>query len=88
MTALRDLLANAGKSGFKYGRLDLHASTLSETEASYLGEEPGVPAWVVEHLFYDFENRPVSWGRFIGRADRLEFSTTVGVPDVGEGARE
>ena len=26
VTALRDLLANAGKSGFKYGRLDLHAS--------------------------------------------------------------
>ena len=47
-----------------------------------------MPAWVVEHLFYDFEDRPVSWGRFIGRADRLKFSTTVGVPDVLEGARE
>lgn len=88
VTELRDLLANAGKSGFRYGRLDLHASTLSATEASYLGEAPGVPAWVVEHLFYDFENLPVSWGRFIGRADRLTFSTTVGVPDVAEGARE
>jgi DNA-binding GntR family transcriptional regulator len=87
VTELRDLLANAGKSGFRYGRLDLHASTLSETEASYLGEEPGVPAWVVEHLFYDFEKRPVSWGRFIGRADRLKFSTTVGLPDVAEEAR-
>ena len=41
VTALRDLLANGGKSGFKYGRLDLHASTLSETEASYLGERAG-----------------------------------------------
>ena len=88
VTELRDLLANAGKSGFKYGRLDLHASMLSEAEASYLGEKPGEPAWVVEHLFFDFENRPVSWGRFIGRADRLEFSTTVGLPDVVEGARE
>ena len=87
VTALRDLLADAGTSGFKYGRLDLHASALSETEASYLGEEPGVPAWVVEHLFYDFENRPVSWGRFIGRADRLRFSATVGVADVPDGAR-
>ena len=88
VTALHDLLASGGKSGFKYGRLDLHASALSEAEASYLGEEPGVPAWVVEHLFYDFENRPVSWGRFIGRADRLRFSATVGVPDVLEGGRE
>ena len=86
VTALRDLLANAGTSGFKYGRLELHASTLTETEAASLGDEPGTPAWVIEHLFYDFENRPVSWGRFVGRADRLDFSTTVGVPDAGEGA--
>jgi GntR family transcriptional regulator len=88
VTALRDLLANAGKSGLKYGRLELHASTLRETEASYLGEEPGIAVWVIEHLFFDFENRPVSWGRFIGRSDRLDLSTTVGVPDVGQGASE
>jgi GntR family transcriptional regulator len=86
VTALRDLLANAGTSGFKYGRLDLHASTLTEAEASHLGEEPGLSAWVIEHLFFDFEDRPVSWGRFIGRSDRLGFSTTVGLPDDGEGA--
>jgi GntR family transcriptional regulator len=86
VTALRDLLANAGQSGFKYGRLELHASTLTGAEASCLGEVPGMAAWVIEHLFFDFENRPVSWGRFIGRSDRLDFSTTVGVPDVGEGA--
>ncbi len=88
VTALRDLLAKGGGSGFKYGRLDLHASVLSETEAIYLGEEAGAPAWVVEHLFYDFQNRPVSWGRFIGRADRLKFSATVGVPDVQGGGGE
>ena len=88
VTALRDLLANAGKSGFKYGRLELHASALMETEASYLGEEPGMPAWVIEHLFFDFEDRPVSWGRFVGRSDRLDLSTTVGVPDAGRGASE
>lgn len=88
VTALRDLLANAGKSGFKYGRLQLHASTLTETEAAYLGEESGLSAWVIEHLFFDFEDRPVSWGRFIGRSDRLDFSTTVGLPDAGKGAGE
>jgi GntR family transcriptional regulator len=86
VTALRDLLANAGTSGFKYGRLKLHASNLTESEASYLDEEPGVAAWVIEHLFFDFEDRPVSWGRFVGRSDRLDFSATVGVPDVEKGA--
>lgn len=86
VTAVRDLLANAGTSGFKYGRLELHASTLTETEAAHLDAEPGVAAWVIEHLFFDFDNRPVSWGRFIGASDRLDFSTTVGVPDVEKDA--
>jgi GntR family transcriptional regulator len=86
VTALRDLLANAGHSGLKYGRLKLHASTLTQTEASCLGEEQGAPAWVIEHLFFDFEDQPVSWGRFIGRSDRLDFTTTVGVPDAGNEA--
>lgn len=86
VTALRDLLANAGKSGLKYGRLKLHASNLTEAEASHLGERPGVSAWVIEHAFFDFDDRPVSWGRFVGRSDRLDFSTTVGVPDVGKEA--
>jgi GntR family transcriptional regulator len=88
VTALRDLLANAGTSGFKYGRLEVHASTLTEAEASHLREEPGLSAWVIEHLFFDFENRPVSWGRFVGRSDRLDFSATVGVPDVAKEAGE
>ena len=84
VTALRDLFAGVGASSLKYGRLTLHASTLREAEAACLVEEPGTPAWVIEHLFYDFEDRPVSWGRFIGRSDRLDLSTTVGVADAGK----
>ncbi len=84
VTALRDLFAGVGASSLKYGRLTLHASALREDEAACLGEEPGTPAWVIEHLFYDFEDRPVSWGRFIGRSDRLDLSTTVGAADAGK----
>ena len=43
-------------------------------------------AWVLEHLFFDFDDRPESWGRFVGRADRLSFTTTVGVAGPREGA--
>jgi GntR family transcriptional regulator len=81
VTALKDLFSGAAGADIKYGRLTLHASTLTKTEAAYLDERPGTTAWVLEHLFYDFANRPESWGRFIGRADRLRFSTTVGVVD-------
>ena len=84
VTALQDLFSGAGGSGLKYGRLTLHASAFTEKEAAYLGEQAGMLAWVVEHLFYDFDDRPESWGRFVGRADRLTFSTTVGIPGVGE----
>jgi DNA-binding GntR family transcriptional regulator len=84
VTALQDLFSGAKGSDIKYGRLTLHASAFTEAEAAYLGEQRGTPAWVLEHLFYDFDDRPESWGRFIGRADRLSLSTTVGIVGSGE----
>ena len=83
VTALQDLFCGATELDIKYGRLTLHASALTEAEAAYLIDKPGTSAWVLEHLFYDFEERPESWGRFVGRADRLSLSTTVGI--VGSG---
>jgi DNA-binding GntR family transcriptional regulator len=84
VTALQGLFSGIAGADIKYGRLTLHASTLTEEEAAYLNERPGTTAWVLEHLFYDFANHPESWGRFISRADRLNFSTTVGI--VGDDA--
>lgn len=85
-TALQDLFSGASGSDIKYGRLTLHASAFTEREAAQLGEEPGTLAWVLEHLFYDFDDRPESWGRFVGRADRLSFTTTIGITTPEEGA--
>ena len=84
VTALQDLFSGAMGADIKYGRLTLHASAFTEAEAAYLGEERGTPAWVLEHLFFDFGERPESWGRFVGRADRLRLSTTVGIVDSGK----
>lgn len=85
-TALQDLFSGASGSDLKYGRLTLHASAFTEPEAAHLHEEAGTLAWVLEHLFYDFDDRPESWGRFVGRADRLSFTTTVGIAGPQEGA--
>jgi len=79
VTSLQGLFLGSGGSTLKYGRLTLHASTLTQTEAEYLLEKSGAVCWVIEHLFYDFDDRPQSWGRFVCRADRLSFSTTVGI---------
>ena len=84
VTALQDLFSGAAGSDLKYGQLTLHASALTEQEAAYLNEAPGTLAWVLEHLFYDFDDRPESWGRFVGRADRLSFTTTVGIAGAEE----
>jgi DNA-binding GntR family transcriptional regulator len=85
-TALRDLFSGASGSDLKYGKLTLHASALTEPEAAQLGDAPGTLAWVLEHLFFDFDDQPESWGRFVGRADRLSFTTTVGIVAGNEGA--
>jgi DNA-binding GntR family transcriptional regulator len=85
VTSLNDLFSGNSGSGVKFGRLTLHASALTKSEAGYLGENAGTLAWVVEHLFFDYDDRPLSWGRFVGRADRLIFSSTVGIAPRAEG---
>jgi len=81
VTSLRGLFSGVGEMDIKNGELTLHASALRESEAGYLGEKAGTLAWVIEHLFGDFDNRPVSWGRFICRADRLTMKARVGIVD-------
>jgi hypothetical protein len=39
----------------------------------------GEAAVLLEHVFYGFDNRPVSWGWFIFRSENLNFRAFVGV---------
>ena len=39
----------------------------------------GSPAFCLESLFQDFDGRPVSWGRFLCRADQFRLTTHIGV---------
>jgi DNA-binding GntR family transcriptional regulator len=81
VTALRGLLDGGGGSDLKWGDLRVEATVLTEEEAALLHGGPGVPAFRLEHIFYDFEDRPVSWGWFICAGDRLRFTATIGIPD-------
>jgi GntR family transcriptional regulator len=81
VTALRGLFDGASGSGLKWGDLTVEATVLTEEEAALLGAETGVPAFQLEHIFYDFDDRPVSWGWFICSGDRLRFNATIGIPD-------
>jgi GntR family transcriptional regulator len=57
------------------------ACLLNEDEANILQTPQPMAAFYLEHLFYDFDDRPVSWGWFICRSDFLRFTTKVGVSD-------
>jgi GntR family transcriptional regulator len=91
VTALHGLFAGSEETTLKRGELTIEAAVLGEAEARLLDAPPMLPSFRLEHLFYDFDNRPVSWGFFLCRGDRLRFTTTVGLgqgparPNQGSG---
>lgn len=79
VTALQRLFSGAGETILKRGDLSVEATILTDEEARLLCAPQPLAAFCLEHLFYDFDDKPISWGWFIGRADRLRFTTRVGV---------
>ena len=81
VTSLQGLFTSAGNSMLKRGQLTIEATMMNEEEANILQTQLPAAAFYLEHLFYDFENRPISWGWFIFRSDHLRFHTQVGIID-------
>ncbi|MBM4305762.1 MAG: GntR family transcriptional regulator [Deltaproteobacteria bacterium] len=82
VTSLHGLFVGFGESKLKGGKLSIEASVLTKEEADVLNTIPIQPAFRIEHTFYDFEDKPVSWGQFICRGDRLKFTTTIGIHNM------
>ena len=80
VTALQRLCSGAGETILKRGDLSIDATILTDEEARLLCAPQPMAAFCLEHLFYDFDDKPISWGWLIGRADRLRFTTRVGIP--------
>jgi DNA-binding GntR family transcriptional regulator len=78
VTSLEGLIHGNGQTDLQSGCLNIEAVTLKEEEAAVLSMGQGDPAFLIDHTFYDFQDRPVSWGWFIWRADRLRLSATIG----------
>lgn len=79
VTALQQLFSGTGETILKRGNLSIEATILTDAEARLLQALQPMAAFCIEHLFYDFDDRPVSWGWFIGRADQLRFTARVGL---------
>lgn len=82
VTSLRGLFSGTGSSEFKNGELGIEATVISSEEAKVLKAETGTAAFLLEHIFCDFNQSPVSWGWFICRGDKLSFTTTVGIQET------
>ncbi len=81
VTALQRLFSGAGETILKRGEISLEATLLNADEAELLQVELPKAAICFEHLFYDFDDHPISWGWFIGRNDLLRFTTQVGLQE-------
>jgi DNA-binding GntR family transcriptional regulator len=76
---LRGLFDGSGETVLKRGDLAIETTVLTEEEGRLMAAPGGKAAFRIEHIFYDFDDRPVSWGWFIIRGDCLRFRATVGV---------
>jgi GntR family transcriptional regulator len=81
VTSLRGLFTSAENTLLKRGKLTIEATLMNEEEATILQTPLPAAAFYLEHLFYDFENCPISWGWFIFRSDHLRFCTQVGIAE-------
>jgi GntR family transcriptional regulator len=79
VTALQRLFTGSSETILKHGEISIEATILRDEEARLLEVTKPMAAFCFEHLFYDFDEKPISWGWFIGRADHLRFTTQVGL---------
>jgi len=82
ITSLEGLFRGEEGHGLRRGDLSLEAVVLNREEADVLRRAEGSAALCLEHIFYDFENRPVAWGRFICPGDRYYLLGRIGA-EVG-----
>lgn len=81
VTSLQGLLTHGRSQMVKRGELSMEATMLNEEEARILQAGRPAAAFYLEHIFYDFEERPISWGWFIFTSDRLRFTTQIGLQE-------
>lgn len=79
VTSLHGLFTSSDNTMLKRGQLSIEATMMNEEEAKILQTQIPAAAFYLEHLFYDFENKPISWGWFIFRSEHLRFYTQVGI---------
>jgi GntR family transcriptional regulator len=83
ITSLHGLLQGTLGFGLRRGDLTVEAVAVEEEDAELLGLTVGHPGLRLEHQLFDFDDRPVAWGWFTWRPDKVRLISQIG-PDQGD----
>jgi GntR family transcriptional regulator len=78
ITTLAGLFEGKGSEIIKSGKFTIEATLLDEEEARILQTPLPSAALSLTHIFFDYHDRPISWGWFICNRDQLSFTAKVG----------
>lgn len=78
---LTDLIFQEGYSIFKRGILHLLPTCVDQREAGLLNLKTGENVFKLEHLFYDFENKPAAFGWFLVSHEKMPLISKIGIWD-------
>jgi len=78
ITSIEGLLRSFGGHGLHRGDLRVFAVNLDDKAAQLLQEPDRAAALCLEHVFYELDGAPVSWGWFLCRADQFSLETRLG----------
>ena len=78
---LTELIFQEGYSNIKKGVLHLLPTRLSEREAELLKLEQGATAFKLEHLYYDFDDKPAAFGWFVVSHEKIPIVSRIGIWD-------
>ena len=78
ITSLEGLFQGDKGEGLRGGQLTIEATNLNDEESALLQQPSGSAVFRLEHTFYDFDDKPVSWGWFVFRSDQYRLTTHIG----------
>lgn len=79
VTTLKGLFMHNDNTLLKRGQLSIEPVLIKPDEAEILSVDLPAAVFSLEHLFIDFNEKPVSWGWFIFRNECLHFTTELGI---------
>lgn len=88
VTELMGLFRGAGNTLIKSGELSLESTMLGDEEREILQIPGPASGMLLEHVFSDFQNKPVSWGWFVCHSSQLRLQTRVGLEYTNGGIDE